>query len=786
MVNSIKGDTFDDSGKVNGTEETKDERDIEIKKLRNEILLLKRSMVATGSLSSAGDVSEPNINSTTHPLYKTPPPNVNANIESLSAECGTASDAKVTPSSSPVQKAIAAQATGIKHRLEGIVGFLTGNTPTYDRGIEANTKSPTDRQETPIHAAVYAHDEVALLNAIDQCNELENGNIQTNDIIQSMVNGAPQAYDVAVEMNRGDYEGKTPLHIATALGDLKMGTVLLHNMAVSNAQDKYGNTPLHFAKDPSLMRLLLLTGGANPNIPNENGLCALHLAVTRRDVGCVRILLEHGADVNVADDIHWYTPLHLIAQRHTYSNNTGNDRVDEKKFEQSDASVDNMGEIAALICGVENVEMNYQDYQGNTPLHHAAILDENDGGSVMKIFLNAGADPNMKNTRGQTPLLLFCYNQSLREYDYYLDLLKLLLDRGANVNLASSQSGCTPLHLALYYRDIESAILLVRRGAQLNVPWKRPKSWSASWTEHNQNINDIGTEKVGDVYVLPWDMLPDQTLRYRILNAIATEQQWCNPGTGACMQCKNPLRKFGKHHCRNCGRCICGRCSPTILDKNFFPNNIHSKLKPSKGNRGNIGFRVCLECEGILRARKGIDMTGYMSTPNNRQEHSNNLHYEYLSNANSGKDHTETDINSVKSNPKRSLDKNFVSALNTSNVNEAEFQNNDAMEQYRSVVLGLLCEAAPEEVANVDHMILVFRGREQELLDLLRVRKEEKHKLRMTVIDVLRKCAPNEVANADEMIRVFHGREDELLDILKRMEATAATKPIENAPIFYA
>jgi len=520
------------------------------------------------------------------------------------------------------------------------------------------------------------------------------------------------------------------------------------------------------------MRLLLLTGGANPNIPNENGLCALQLAVTRRDIGCVRILLEHGADVNVADDVHWYTPLHLAAQRHTYSSEDDNGQNDEKKLEQRDVSAIHLGEIARLLCSVKNAEMDYQDYQGNTPLHHAAILDENDGGSVMRAFLEAGANPNVKNSRGQTPLLLFCYNQSLREYNYYPDLLQLLLEMGANVNLPSTQSGCTPLHLALYYRDIESAVRLVRHGAQLYVPWKRPKSWAASWPE-DRNIGE-NTEKgeILDVNVLPWDMLPDQTIRYRILNAISTEQQWCNPATGSCMQCESPLRKFGKHHCRNCGRCVCSRCSPTILKKDFFPKTVCTKLKVSKGSKGNVGFRVCLECEGILRARKGIAVDSYESMSSSRKPYLRCTEDVSISVSGLSYDNTQSSAYASTSRSKQSLRSpanRFVSAPN-------DFQQQDAMEQYRSVVLGLLCEAAPEEVANVDHMISVFQGREQELLELLKTRKDEKYKLRLTVINVLQKCAPNEVTNADEMIRVFSGREDELLDILKRMEATTTTK----------
>lgn len=117
----------------------------------------------------------------------------------------------------------------------------------------------------------------------------------------------------------------------------------------------------------------------------------------------------------------------------------------------------------------------------------------------------------------------------------------------------------------------------------------------------------------------------------------------------------------------------------------------------------------------------------------------------------------------------------FVAAPQSAN-SPSESKKNDAMEQYRSVVLGLLCLAAPEEVANIDQMIEAFKGREKELLELLRNRRDERQKLKRIVVGVLKRCAPDEVSNADEMIRVFNGREDELLDLLNRMEESYAAK----------
>ena len=200
---------------------------------------------------------------------------------------------------------------------------------------------------------------------------------------------------------------------------------------------------------------------------------------------------------------------------------------------------------------------------------------------------------------------------------------------------------------------------------------------------------------------------------------------------------------------------------------------MRSKMKLSRSSKGKVGFRVCLECEGILRARKGIDVEGYEVPTSHVEEDNheisfNDISYDVITPVK--EDTTKKKLFSLSS--KKNI---FVAAPQSAN-SPSESKKTDAMEQYRSVVLGLLCLAAPEEVANIDQMIEAFKGREKELLELLRNRRDERQKLKSIVVGVLKRCAPDEVSNADEMIRVFNGREDELLDLLNRMEESYAAK----------
>ena len=58
----------------------------------------------------------------------------------------------------------------------------------------------------------------------------------------------------------------------------------------------------------------LIARGADVNVPQGDGMTALHWAAERADAALVRVLLEAGADVGAVTRIGDYTPLHLAAK----------------------------------------------------------------------------------------------------------------------------------------------------------------------------------------------------------------------------------------------------------------------------------------------------------------------------------------------------------------------------------------------------------------------------------------------------------------------------------------
>lgn len=146
-----------------------------------------------------------------------------------------------------------------------------------------------------------------------------------------------------VDVNRGDYDDRRPLHVAAAHGQLAVARTLLAMGADVNALDRHGRTPLHDAQrhghDDTARMLLeaggeigsaeladelcdaaadggaahtlenLLRFGADVNAPSADARTALHMAAAAGHAENVRLLLAHRADVNAADR-RGHTPLH--------------------------------------------------------------------------------------------------------------------------------------------------------------------------------------------------------------------------------------------------------------------------------------------------------------------------------------------------------------------------------------------------------------------------------------------------------------------------------------------
>ncbi|GAB6178795.1 hypothetical protein JCM14036_01140 [Desulfotomaculum defluvii] len=81
---------------------------------------------------------------------------------------------------------------------------------------------------------------------------------------------------------------------------------------------------------------------------------------------------------------------------------------------------------------------------------------------IVRLFLNAGINPNAKDDLMLTPLMY----ASEKGHN---DIIQLLLKNGAEVNAIQSTAGITPLNLAIIGGNVETIKLLLKGGADVNL-----------------------------------------------------------------------------------------------------------------------------------------------------------------------------------------------------------------------------------------------------------------------------------------------------------------------------
>lgn len=91
--------------------------------------------------------------------------------------------------------------------------------------------------------------------------------------------------------------------------------------------------------------------------------------------------------------------------------------------------------------------------------------------NIIKLLLEAGANVNLQNDAGSTALILLCGTSHL-EYTKIIEIIELLVEAGANLNL-KDEIGETALIEACRHSNADSNIkiieLLIKAGADLNI-----------------------------------------------------------------------------------------------------------------------------------------------------------------------------------------------------------------------------------------------------------------------------------------------------------------------------
>lgn len=288
-----------------------------------------------------------------------------------------------------------------------------------------------------------------------------------------------------------DAEGKTPLHIAAANGQLLVLKLLVGSRADLEARDGSQETPLFAAAAGGHLKVVtyLVDSGVDLRARDQTGHSTLNLAVEHLHCDVARLLVERGADL-----CHKLDKQCLAAC-------AAADFERVQLLLDCGVSIDAKGEegktpllIEACIGNVEGIDfaiqhgahLEFKGDDGCTALLVAADLGHT---KVVEMLLKRGADSQAQDPEGHTALLLavdkghaevaaLFVKQGVSGSDkqalgkrlldacakHEWEQAKLLLDSGANVKLKRA-TGHTALIMAAEQGQLDIVKALAEKGA---------------------------------------------------------------------------------------------------------------------------------------------------------------------------------------------------------------------------------------------------------------------------------------------------------------------------------
>jgi ankyrin repeat protein len=247
--------------------------------------------------------------------------------------------------------------------------------------------------------------------------------------------------------------GRTPLMVAARTGNVDAIKVLLDHGANANAKESLrGTTALMWAADEGhapAIQLLVQHGadikarsdpaerGKGPALGKSND--------PRKAVAALGAALAAGISTPQLGAVGTTGLIPIVPEKAGAGRGRG-------KAGAAGAAADDTDDAAATF-GFGRGKPAPKDGGGLTALVYAALSNDLDS---VKALLAAGADVNQVTDYGWSPLLVATQNR-------YYKLATFLIDHGADVNLAN-KGGWTPLYLATDNRNIESGDYPVRKG----------------------------------------------------------------------------------------------------------------------------------------------------------------------------------------------------------------------------------------------------------------------------------------------------------------------------------
>uniref|UniRef100_A0A3P9KT94 Inversin n=1 Tax=Oryzias latipes TaxID=8090 RepID=A0A3P9KT94_ORYLA len=284
-------------------------------------------------------------------------------------------------------------------------------------------------------------------------------------------------------VNKTDHSQRSALHLAAQKGNVRFLKLLLSRRANWLQKDLEGMTPLHLAtRHPSPKALALLLKHIGPgevDTQDKNKQTALHWSAFYNRPEHVRLLIKHDSNIGIPDS-EGKIPLHWAAH-------------------SQEASATQTVRCILEAAPTESL-LNWQDYEGRTPLHFA-VADGNQ--AVVEVLTSyEGCNVTAYDNLFRTPLHWAALLGHAK-------IVHLLLERNKSGTIPSDSQGATPLHYGAQSNNAETVGVFLSHPSVKDEPdlegrtafmWASGKGSDdviCTMLEHNPHIDINMADKYG-------------------------------------------------------------------------------------------------------------------------------------------------------------------------------------------------------------------------------------------------------------------------------------------------
>ncbi|XP_073083145.1 inversin isoform X7 [Manis javanica] len=279
-----------------------------------------------------------------------------------------------------------------------------------------------------VHAAAINGDKGALHRLITGNSALKDKEDQFGRtplmycVLADRLDCADALLKAGADVNKTDHSQRTALHLAAQKGNYRFMKLLLTRRANWMQKDLEEMTPLHLAtrhRSPKCLALLLkFMAPGEVDTQDKNKQTALHWSAYYNNPEHVKLLIKHDSNIGIPD-VEGKIPLHWAANH-------------------KDPSAVHTVRCLLDAAPTESL-LNWQDYEGRTPLHFAVA----DGNMTVADVLTSYESCNITS-----------YDNLFRTPLHWAALLghaqivHLLLERNKSGTIPSDSQGATPMHYA--------------------------------------------------------------------------------------------------------------------------------------------------------------------------------------------------------------------------------------------------------------------------------------------------------------------------------------------------